>query len=799
MKKRFKLLLLSLILPLGFSFTACKKKTDNTGTNNNGTIEQPSGGDDGSSGSGGSESANLTYNVLFDYNLPGDYAGILTNFTVSDIKVNTSTTLARVPNSKLQPYFLGWTKEGSSDYLTDNVTSSESGDLVLKGNWDVEKLEKYYYSDGVSFEILNNKAVVSSWSGISSKVIISKNYVLDDQEYDVASIDDNVFENSAVENVVIKGNELEIGGSAFKNSKLSQIDFSKISSIGDYAFEGTNIESVTLSSEIGSLGNGVFKNCLSLTSFNFSGLDIGISEELFSGCTKLSSITGTEYINSIGAYSFAGCVSITSLDFISTRVFTISEYSFNNCTGLTDVTLPENIINLYGHIFDGCTNLTSLTVYDLFKSPSQNLLGNDTFLSHIGLIGDSLKSLTIVGSGVNKLYTSYFYNMTALETFVMSNSIETIEDNAFNGCENLKNITLSNNLTSFTYKAFSGTAFLAEFDKKGEVFIYNNKIIYVPKNIDVSKLNLSGVVSIEGSAFSGNQSLTSITIPASVTEIKKGAFNACSNLTEVIFEQNSSITTIDKNVFNNCLNLESVDLTNLTALTTIDDCAFLSTDIKEFCIPETVTKIGVNVFGKVSKFKIVKSDGSEISENTKYKTIDGVLYEKLENDKLKLVRYPINKAGDLFICPEEVTELDCYAFSGLKNLNYIYFKQTTSVNSVEWPYSASTVYNSFVDSDNVKIFAVAGKDVFELNERSDIYRKINESNDTLFYDSSENTIKFAVAPAEGFVPSEGMFFIHHYENEKITIVYFEIEKQTGDEGNVYIVKNLGSFETDFTS
>jgi hypothetical protein len=52
----------------------------------------------------------------------------------------------------------------------------------------------------------------------------------------------------------------------------------------------------------------------------------------------------------------------------------------------------------------------------------------------------------------------------------------------------------------------------------------------------------AGVTSIGGSAFSGCSSLSSVTIPASVTSIGGGAFSGCDSLNSVTFASGSAIT-----------------------------------------------------------------------------------------------------------------------------------------------------------------------------------------------------------------------------------------------------------------
>ena len=66
----------------------------------------------------------------------------------------------------------------------------------------------------------------------------------------------------------------------------------------------------------------------------------------------------------------------------------------------------------------------------------------------------------------------------------------------------------------------------------------------------------SGVTSIEESAFNGCSGLTSVTIPDSVTDIGKQAFNGCSGLTSVTI--GSGVTSIGSSAFIDCTGLRSI-------------------------------------------------------------------------------------------------------------------------------------------------------------------------------------------------------------------------------------------------
>ena len=73
---------------------------------------------------------------------------------------------------------------------------------------------------------------------------------------------------------------------------------------------------------------------------------------------------------------------------------------------------------------------------------------------------------------------------------------------------------------------------------------------------NLKTITITSGSSISDSAFSGCSSLTSITIPDSVTSIKPWAFNNCSSLTSITIPD--SVTSIGNTAFNNCSRLETV-------------------------------------------------------------------------------------------------------------------------------------------------------------------------------------------------------------------------------------------------
>lgn len=661
MKKFRKILLLLLLIPFCFSIVSCKDKSDDSDDAGTG------GGSGGSGGGNGGVSAEC-FTVAYDYNLPEKYDFLLTDYTDSNNEVGTSVELISIVDDNLAPHFLGW-YNSDDELVTEAVTSDTATTINLKGKWNEENIEKYYYTKGLSFEIEFGAAKISGYSGSATKLVLPKLYTSATVDYEVTAIGESVFESSKVTNLIVNSNSLKIGNNAFKSSKVSSFDFFKVIELGNNAFDNTKISEAKFSASLSTLGQYAFNNCLELEKVDFAQAEVVVSDYAFNNCSKLSVIENAKNLSSIQNYSFVNCSSLTNLDFLeeNTKLSYIGINAFENCTGLTSVYIPESV-SLLVTPFVGCTKVEGLTLARTYATETN---GSDTLIAHIGDVSASVKTITFVGTTATTLLQNYFNGFVKLETFVMCDSITLVESYTFKQCVNLKNVTLSNGIApeNFTYNAFKNTKFLTE---RTEPLVFKGSIVYIPENLVAEYVVPSDVTSINASAFANRTRLEKITIPASVESIGDKAFQGCTGLKQVIFEVNNKITKLGDLVFSSCVNLETIDLTKLTALAQIGDETFERTSISSMVIPATVTGIGNGAFmhTEIASFEI-----SGTSE--KFVVVDGVLYEDIssQGDKsdLKLFAYPKLKVDDLFICPSEVSVISSGAFVGASKLKYVYF------------------------------------------------------------------------------------------------------------------------------
>lgn len=115
----------------------------------------------------------------------------------------------------------------------------------------------------------------------------------------------------------------------------------------------------------------------------------------------------------------------------------------------------------------------------------------------------------------------------------------------------------------------------------------------IPTTIDGYQVKAIGEYAFSDD-FHGNAQITSVEIPASVTEIPFGAFAGCTSLKEVTFASGSQLTTLRPYAFADCSALMTINLPD--SVTTIYEYAFLNcTSLTSFHL-KNVSTLSVSVF-----------------------------------------------------------------------------------------------------------------------------------------------------------------------------------------------------------
>jgi hypothetical protein len=136
--------------------------------------------------------------------------------------------------------------------------------------------------------------------------------------------------------------------------------------------------------------------------------------------------------------------------------------------------------------------------------------------------------------------------------------------------------------------------------------------VIIPITIGVGILHIP-VISIGTLAFEFQTSLTSVTIPNSVTSIGDSAFYCCTSLTSVTIPNN--VTNIADEAFESCWSLSSITIPD--SVTSIAYGTFLYCyGLTNVTIPDSVTNIGFEAFSDCPSLTSVYFQGNAPSFDT---------------------------------------------------------------------------------------------------------------------------------------------------------------------------------------
>ena len=286
-----------------------------------------------------------------------------------------------------------------------------------------------------------------------------------------------------------------------------------------------------------------------LTSLSTHAYDFQ-SGDFYYNITSDNTVEVTSDGNNYQGLTTATIPETVTYDGTTYSVTSIGSWAFKGCSSLTSITLPNSVTSIGDDAFNGCT---SLPVED-------NLRYADTYL--VEAVDKSLSTYTI------KAGTNW------------------IGDYAFDGCSSLTSITIPNSVTSIGWGAFNGCTSLPVEDNLRYADTY--LVEAVDKSLSTYTIK-AGTKWIGYFAFDDCSSLTSITIPNSVTSIGRSAFGDCSSLTSITLP--NSVTSIGEYAFYNCSSLTSITIPN--SVTTIEERAFFyCSALNSITLPNSVTSIG---------------------------------------------------------------------------------------------------------------------------------------------------------------------------------------------------------------
>lgn len=333
---------------------------------------------------------------------------------------------------------------------------------------------------------------------------------------------------------------------SYKNKSFS------VTSIGKEAFSNcSGLTSITIPNSVTSIRPVAFRWCSNLTKLVIedgeSALELSFNQTAYTGegqfydCPIETLYIGRnlsyEGKQSDGYSPFAYNKSIKDIT-IAHSVTSLGEYAFYECTGLTNITIPNSVISIGNYAFSGCTGVKSIVFEDGEKILKIGYNGDEPGLKTRSLFNDCPIEKLYIGRNLSCEQAGLFENQKRLKDVTLSNNVTSITHMEFEYCTALTNFTIPSSVTSMGGYAFAGCTSLTS--------------VTIPNS----------VTSLGEKAFAWSSSLMSITIPNTVASIEEETFQNCSGLTTITI--GNSVSSIKDDAFEGCSALTSITSLNPT-------------------------------------------------------------------------------------------------------------------------------------------------------------------------------------------------------------------------------------------
>ncbi len=238
------------------------------------------------------------------------------------------------------------------------------------------------------------------------------------------------------------------------------------------------------------------------TDYQFSG-DTLVT---YTGTAQAVSVPST--VKTVGEGAFAGCSTVESVT-VSTGVKKIAYAAFSNMTALKSASCGNSVKSIGNAAFSGDYNLTDFTLGASVEELGTGIFVGCSSLSSIAIDRGNHDFVCVGGAIYNSKMTVLYELLPGYEgnTFTVPDSVTTIKEYAFYGCNSLESVSVGANVTAIPAFCFANCI--------------NLQTVSIPYSC----------TRIEMDAFLGDVNLSYLAIPPSVYMIDDTAFDGCYRLT----------------------------------------------------------------------------------------------------------------------------------------------------------------------------------------------------------------------------------------------------------------------------
>ena len=501
--------------------------------------------------------------------------------------------------------------DASKDTYTITKWVDDSGQIVMP-----EKLNGYTVA-GIEKEVFRNRTTLESIT-LPAKL---------------TTLGDRVFSGcTSLKKVVMPGTVTSMGTEVFKDTAIESAgpsgsgcdyEFGWTDRIPAYAFNYIqSLTEVTMPDTITEIGEYAFYHCGLQGVLTLPASLTSLERSAFSECRTITSVVIPDSLAEMGEYVFYDCLALQKAQIGENCALTgVPEAAFTNCKVLENIDLSAGITSIGSNAFRGCEAFTQITIPAAVTSIGDSAIRDCVNLETVTFAEGS--SLSFIGS-------SAFENDKKLAAVEIPGNTTRIGDYAFYGCSVLKKVTLPESVNTMGIQIFRNTAIETagplgsgcdyEFGWTAAVPDYGFDYITT-----LTSLTLPDTITSMGrNAVSECWNLPEITLPADLTNLGDQVFNKCESLTSI--EIPEGVTVLPNDALRYCTSLTDVTLPD--SLTQIGNYAFGHCDaLTVLIIPEGVTRLGSAAFHDCANLtQVMVPDSVESIDNSFQKTDKLVLY-----------------------------------------------------------------------------------------------------------------------------------------------------------------------------
>ena len=359
---------------------------------------------------------------------------------------------------------------------------------------------------------------------------------------------------------------------------------SGINSIGDLAFRNCKkLQAIIIPTSVTYIGSGAFGVCENLEEITIPDNVTIIGIGAFGLCKSLKKVTLSKNTLSIGSAAFASCTNLKEIK-LNENITSLGNGVFNGCTSLKEITIPANITSIGEKVFDGCSNLQKIFYPAGSNFEDKLKVGNNAQLIPFGephnISSKTSTTAQVSLIGNNGQLVPFEKQRTISPEITETKKVNVKQDNQSRPVKSSQTYTQENSqwnsAGNLRWRVRDNTLTISG---KGNMDNYSLKHLppWGEKQDVIRRIVVEhGVTSIGNGAFFAHTELKTITLPETIKSIGASAFFGCA-LTKI--ELPYTLKEIGPMAFAGCILLT------------------------EIVIPESVTRMGENVFERCSNLQ----------------------------------------------------------------------------------------------------------------------------------------------------------------------------------------------------